>query len=472
MNFKLGKNGKITVTGVDTELFREIREYFSVPINLPPSVKRQNRFLPSRKYLITPTGQCEVGMYWEIINFLYLKQKIVEVVVEDKLKKVIECGNYKQLKFEDNLNLKLRPYQQDVVQTALNFGRGICILGTGGGKTLITASLIENYFKGTSDNKFFKCLVIVPDLSLVNQTYTEFTNFGVSFSVTKWTGSYVPNLDSNVIICNIAILQSQIDKNEWVKWVDLLIVDEAHKAQAPIFSKIINGIDTPHKYGFTGTIPDKNEAKWSVLGKLGPILYVKNSAELRQEKFLTDVEVKVLTLTYKGRLITDYREELEYITQNKFRNDIIKQICCKFNNNILILVNKITHGEILQEYLKDVEGKQIFFIQGSVEVDERDRIKQLMEENNNIICIAMSSIFSTGVNIKNLHLIFFAAGGKSFIRTVQSIGRGLRLHARKNKLILIDIQDNLKYGFSHGEERKKIYEKEQIKYSTKTISES
>jgi type I site-specific restriction endonuclease len=85
------------------------------------------------------------------------------------------------------------------------------------------------------------------------------------------------------------------------------------------------------------------------------------------------------------------------------------------------------------------------------------------------VCIAISAIFSTGVNIKNIHNIVFAAGGKSFIRTVQSIGRGLRLHETKEKLVILDICDDLKYGNSHCLKRQEIYLKEQIKFTENTL---
>ena len=125
----------------------------------------------------------------------------------------------------------------------------------------------------------------------------------------------------------------------------------------------------------------------------------------------------------------------------------------------------------LSEYLTQCENKQIYFIRGEVEVETREDIKRIMEKDNNVICVAMSSIFSTGVNIKNLHNIIFAAGGKSFIRTVQSVGRGLRKHASKNKLLIFDICDNLRYGLRHCEKRKDIYETEKIKYTETNIVE-
>ena len=94
-----------------------------------------------------------------------------------------------------------------------------------------------------------------------------------------------------------------------------------------------------------------------------------------------------------------------------------------------------------------------------------------METTDNVVCIAISAIFSTGVNIKNLHMVVFAAGGKSFIRTIQSIGRGLRLNQNKQKLIIIDIADILTYSKQHSERRKEIYNIEQIQFTESSIVE-
>jgi superfamily II DNA or RNA helicase len=94
-----------------------------------------------------------------------------------------------------------------------------------------------------------------------------------------------------------------------------------------------------------------------------------------------------------------------------------------------------------------------------------------MEQKNNIICVAMSSIFSTGINIKNIHMIMFTSGGKAFIRLVQSIGRGLRKHHAKEKLLIFDLADNLKYGEEHFSRRKEIYQREHITFSITQVNE-
>lgn len=464
---------KVIFTTDCTDEFNRIREFFSVENTAAKFAKRYSRFIPRRKYIITPTGACDIGIYYLIRNYLIENQIICNINISEKLKPIIDESDTDQPVFLD-FKFGLRDYQIDVLQRALNTGKGTCILGTGAGKTFITAALIENIYQRQKRKELFKCIIIVPDLGLVEQTYEEFNNLGITFKTTRWTGSHNPDLTSNVFICNIGILQSQFEQNDWVKYIDLLIVDECHKIKPDNkISKLISKIKTANRYGFTGTLPEEQIDKWSVIGKFGPVIYEKSSFDLRSEDFLTNVEIKILDIKYNQiphKLTANaYRDELNFIYSNNFRNGIIKGLCNKLNNNTLILVNHIEHGEILLQELSTIEHKKVFFIRGEVEVEEREKIKKLMEETDEIICIAISAIFSTGVNIKNLHNIIFAAGGKSFIRTVQSIGRGLRKHISKTKLIIIDLADNLTYGKEHNKKRQEIYTKEKINFSVKTI---
>jgi superfamily II DNA or RNA helicase len=143
---------------------------------------------------------------------------------------------------------------------------------------------------------------------------------------------------------------------------------------------------------------------------------------------------------------------------------LIKKIVSKLNKNVLIIVNHTKHGEDTLETMSSIIGKECFFINGEMPVEERMDIIKKMENQDNIITVANSTCFSTGINIKNLHYILLIVGGKSFIRIVQSIGRGLRLHESKNKLTLIDICDNLRYSMEHLEKRKEYYDEQEIEW--------
>ena len=137
------------------------------------------------------------------------------------------------------------------------------------------------------------------------------------------------------------------------------------------------------------------------------------------------------------------------------------------------MVDYIEHGEKLYSILKKANpDKKVYFIRGDVDVKDRDKVKAVMENKQNVICIAISKIFSTGVNIKNLHYIVFASGGKAKVKLIQSIGRGLRWHKDKKDVIIIDIADNLMYGTKHYMKRKKIYKGENIRYGIRKITET
>ena len=115
---------------------------------------------------------------------------------------------------------------------------------------------------------------------------------------------------------------------------------------------------------------------------------------------------------------------------------------------------------------KNVENKDVFFVYGETKQQFREEVRWYAEENDNVVIIATYQVFSTGVNIKNLQTILFAIAGKSKIRNLQSIGRGLRTHENKDHLKLIDIGDDFRYkskvnyAFKHFEERYKLYIKE------------
>lgn len=452
----------------DSETLGMIRDHFSVKNNDKKYTKDPNkkRFMKDRKYAITPTGLFDFGFYGEILKYLRDSQ-ITDITFTDSFRDRLKCGISK-FEFKDNLKYDARYYQKDSIISGLQRGYGIFLLATGAGKSLGQALLVENYMEYVPCGTF-KCLIIVPGLSLVNQLCKDFEDYQVTFTYSGWTGD-MPLQDTQVVVCNTENLHSQFHKNPWIVDVNLVIGDECHKFNSTAeISKIINKIKTPNKFGFTGTLSDKVEDQWKTLGVFGPVIYEKKSKELRDEKYLSDVVINVLRLKHSEIIEFKYKKELEYLYKNEKRNNFICKLGCKLRGNVLIMVNHLEHGDTLLSILSDRSDRCVYFVKGEVDVQERQKIIDMMEKNDNIICIAMSSIFSTGINIKNLPNIIFAGLGKSFIRVVQSIGRGLRLHESKDKLRIFDIVDNTKYSSSHAEYRQQIYDKEDIQWNERII---
>ena len=121
---------------------------------------------------------------------------------------------------------------------------------------------------------------------------------------------------------------------------------------------------------------------------------------MRQDKYISDVKVQILKLEYIGtpnypRDINDpserYRAELDFIIHNNFRNNILSSLCKKLDSNALLLVDFIEHGHVLQEHISKLcPDKRVYFIRGEIDVEDRDRVKDIMEMNDNVIVIAIS----------------------------------------------------------------------------------
>lgn len=464
---------------LNTEYLSVIREHFSVE-DKDQVFKR--RFSvgyrpPTRKYVITPQGRFEPRFLFCILDFLKEQKVSFNLEMTEEFKKVLSSPPLQQelVRF----NLPLRDYQEESLLKALEYRSGIILLPTSAGKTLVMGTLVASILKQHP----LKTLVLVPNIQLVTQSYSDFIEYGIpEEEVTMWTGNHVPNPEASIVISNVQILQSEKQDLSLLKKIGLLLVDEVHVCKKTnLINKIIDEIPAKYRFGFTGTLPDSPLDQWNIFGKFGRVIYQKKSIDLRDQKYISEVSVAVLKLFYKHlpnfsqasslNPIQAYEEEIQFLQNYPFRNNIIAKIVNKVDKNILIMVDRILHGEELFKVLSEKTNKQVYFVHGNVEVEEREKIRALMESSDNVACIAISRIFSTGINIKNLHHIVFASIGKARIKIIQSIGRTLRKHASKKKATIFDLWDNLKYGNNHTLERLNLYETEEIPYTITEIKE-
>jgi superfamily II DNA or RNA helicase len=450
--------------------FGVIKEHFSVEDKALVFLrKRIGRNIPVRKYAITNKGFFE-PCFLEVIQETIKEQfPSLNITITNELKEICKVNRLASKSI--SLNIQPRDYQDESVQQALSKGRGLIVLPTSAGKTLVIA-LISGSFLNEQPDK--RVLVLVPDIQLVQQTYGDFISYGISESmVSKWTGNHELQ-NTSIVIANSQILLSKKQDKTILNEFDVLIVDECHKmSSAEKISKLVKHSKCRHKLGFTGSLPENKFDVWSLNRIFGSIIYHKKSVELRNDKYISNVRVVGIELNYKDSptftkpSISDptagYEEEITWLQTNNFRNSTIKKITEKLTTNTLVLVDRIAHGEFLLDYLSNNTNKQIYFVQGSVEVEEREKIRELMENTQGVICIAISKIFSTGISIKNLHNVIFGLIGKARIKIIQSIGRSLRLHHTKEIATIFDIADvSLPYGLRHYDERKRLYYNEKI----------
>jgi hypothetical protein len=461
-----------------------IREKFSIS---NPAYRRNNRFAPARLYAITPSGKFDIGLLENIKAYLDSEQIFYKI--DSNLENKFKNG------FDDPIIKKYcmiyRDHQDKSIRKAIEKGRGVIVIPTAGGKTLIMAGIIES-LRLNMNKPNAKAMVIVPSIQLVTQTAKDFEEYGME-KVTKWSGDNVPDPDATTIVAGTQLLLSNKTDLSLLSNIDIFLVDETHGLRrGNEINKIFQLVTTDYKFGFTGTMPPSLIDQWNIIGKIGPILYEEKTLDLKQKNYVSDFKITIIDIKHQNipnfsantlRPTEAYENELNYLINNKRRNEIISKLAIKLKNNTVIMVDRIDHGLELEEKLRSLQitedpsmsksihnpPRPVFFIRGSTEVDERENIRKLMDERNDIIVIAVSKIFSTGINIPNLHNIIFASAGKAKIKIMQSIGRALRLHPTKEMANIFDIADNTKYGKRHLNERIVLYSTEKYIYEKTNI---
>lgn len=400
---------------------------------------------------------------------------------------------------------EFRDYQREAIEKLLfdGYGRGLIEIPTAGGKSFIIANFIWNILKNI-DRKA-KTLILVPNTQLVAQFYSDLVDYGYDErDIAKFTGSISKKekmsncIDSaKVVIANRQYVFKNKDK---LPHFDVLFVDEAHTASAESTREFIDSLDTKIKVGCSGTLPREKYARWQLAGIFGKTLYTVNITDLQDKGFISNIDITLVKVRSKqidadksllfslntnvkfnadavdagesDVMFNDaYIAEKEYF--NRWYKDLYKPVfeyLLSLQSNTLMLFDRIDIGTGLYEYAKDLYvDKHVFYIDGSIPVDEREKIRTLFEKSEGNLLIAQNAIMSTGVNIKRLTNLVFLTSSKSFVRTIQSIGRTLRLHNDKKCAHIIDLSWNTKYSQKHLAERLKIYKQMYAKKPSKTI---
>ena len=378
---------------------------------------------------------------------------------------------------------KLRDYQSLAVRHSIDKKRCVLLSPTASGKSFVIYYLIRYYFPQ-------KTLIIVPTLSLVSQMYSDFEayakvdkTFKVEKFVHKIFGGQEKTTDKPIIISTWQSLYG-LEKNFFTDF-KLVIGDEAHMYKSKSLTKIMKNLEnTPYRIGTTGTIDDVEVHALILEGLFGSIKRITTTKELIENKTLSSISIKCLVLSYskKERILVsklNYQEEIDFIVSHSGRNKYICNLVKGLSGNTLVLFQLIEkHGNILHSILEETvdSSRKIFFVYGGTDADTREKVRELVEKEKDAIICASYGVYSTGINIRNLHNIVFASPSKSRIRNLQSIGRGLRRSDTKENATLYDISDDLchngkkNYTLNHFMERVKIYTSEHFPYQIYTIS--
>lgn len=359
----------------------------------------------------------------------------------------------------------LRDYQYSVINRFLENPQSLQEVATGAGKTITTATLSHLC------EPYGRTIVVVPNKSLVVQTEEDYRNLGLDVGV--YFGDR-KELNRTHTICtwqslNILDKKSYDDDDaltlaEFADGVCAIIIDEVHQAKADVLMRLAtqNFKHCPIRWGLTGTIPKEDWEFQSLLASLGPVIGHVSAHDLQEKGVLANLEINILQ-TNDVEVFRNFQEEYTWLVTDEKRLTWVAGKVYELSQlsdgaaNTLILINRIDTGNRLLAILKEKYLINATFISGAVKLDDRKEEYDEVKTSDNKIIVATYGVAAVGINIPRIFNLVLIEPGKSFVRVIQSIGRGIRKAEDKNFVQIWDITSTCKYAKRHLTERKKYY---------------
>ena len=351
----------------------------------------------------------------------------------------------------------LRDYQIEIVNDFLANPQCIQEVATGAGKTVMTAALSH------AVSPYGRSIVIVPNKSLVTQTEKDYVNLGldtgVFFGDRKEFGrqhTICTWQSLNVLLKNTKNQSADITIGEFLEDVVCVIVDEVHMAKADALKTLLTGVmaQVPIRWGLTGTVPKEDFEFQAIHVSLGPVVSRLAAAELQDRGVLAQCHVNIVQLVDHVEY-TNYQSELKYLLEESGRLDTMASVIAEVNRtgNTLVLVDRISAGQELVNRL----GDRAVFVSGATKAkDRQDEYDEVAESTDKII-VATYGVAAVGINIPRIFNLVLVEPGKSFVRVIQSIGRGIRKAEDKDFVQIWDITSTCKFAKRHLTKRKQFY---------------
>ena len=350
----------------------------------------------------------------------------------------------------------LRDYQIDIINRFLSNPQCIQEVATGAGKTLMTAAL------SYSVQQHGRTIVVVPNKSLVTQTENDYRNLGldvgVYFGDRKEPGhkhTICTWQSLNILLKNTQNLSSEISIGEFLEDVVCVIVDEVHMAKADALKTLLTGVmsHVPIRWGLTGTVPKEDYNKLALLCTLGPVMGQLSASNLQEQGVLANCHVNIVQLI-DHKEFTNYQSELKFLLENQQRLDYISGLIeqVRRSGNTLVLIDRVAAGQALVSRIRDA-----VFVSGATKSGERqDEYDEVATASDKVI-VATYGVAAVGINIPRIFNLVLIEPGKSFVRVIQSIGRGIRKASDKDFVQIWDITSSCKFAKRHLTQRKNFY---------------
>lgn len=478
-------------------------------------IKRKSPWIPTTRSFMNEYGMVPIGCWVLFLNIC--KEYNFSVSMSDALKEYLNSFALDWESFkkyvdnlfegaEDDMGRPFKPYDYQI-EAAYNLAKYHKCCGeisTSGGKTLITFILFKYLLDVEGVHDF---LYIVPSVDLATQSAEKYELYESflkgqtnSWDIGVLTGRTKKKDLENIEACTIlfATFQSLCKKDSsFFSRFTVHIGDECHHYKgSDSLKKILTKCpNLKFSFGVTGTFPKKDTYDSFMLQSLlGPLVHVFSAHQLiHKEKKGTPIyivfeimdyataEQKELLYTMRLRVTQEnpeegskvLREEEKFVANSYSRKKYICDLAIRTKQNTLIIFADIQggYGKEVYSYIKENSSKDVFYMDGGTTADNREFFKKKMKEdaNGNTIIVASKGVFGEGIDVPNIYNIFLIETSKSERIVRQICGRGLRMSEGKDKVIVFDFVDDLRYSsgnkrdnyiWKHYKERKKIYKEQ------------
>ena len=365
--------------------------------------------------------------------------------------------------------IMLRDYQVEIINNFLKNPQCLQEVATGAGKTIMTAALSWHV------GHYGRSIVIVPNKSLVTQTEKDYVNLGLDVGVYFGdrkefgkTHTICTWQSLNIMLKNTKNSTAEVTIGDFLEGVVCVMVDEVHMAKADALKTLLTGVmaKVPIRWGLTGTIPKELFESQSLLVSLGPVVSRLSASTLQDAGVLAQCHVNIVQLVdhveYK-----EYQSELKYLLEEPGRLDTMAKLIKQVNEtgNTLVLVDRVAAGHALIERL----GDRAVFVSGATKAkDRQDEYDEVADSSDKII-VATYGVAAVGINIPRIFNLVLIEPGKSFVRVIQSIGRGIRKAEDKDHVQIWDITSTCKFSKRHLTKRKQFYKEANYPFSAEKL---
>jgi len=375
-----------------------------------------------------------------------LKRESIIYKIEGMPIPSIDCIN------DFNINgIELRDYQFDALCACITMQRGIIGAATNSGKTEIAATVAKCLD--------LKTVIFTHSKTLLYQT-AERLEDRINCKVGKIGDGVWEEEKINVVMIQTMIRNLNVSKGKkFLEKMELMFVDECQHLSSNTWTNVVEKCKARYRFGLSGTPQSGNIVNdMTLIGATGPEIFSIKNIDLIKEGYSAIPKIKMIVCEQlcDGEYGEVYNKGIvESVKRNKMIVDAID------DKQTLVIVRMIEHGNILKRMCED-KGIICKFLSGGDASDIRQgTLKDF--ENKKINVIIASTIFDEGVDAPSIEHLILAVGGKSMIKTLQRIGRGLRKKEGDNILYVTDFIDTgNEYLLSHSEERRQIYTEEQF----------